>query len=406
MTVSLRSSRLGWLAPVLMGLALLRSGPAPGEEIKVTAADRARFTDIADSLDEERLRTYVEELVKLGTRVTGYPGCDQAAIYVREQLERLGVQDVHYEDFFVTVPVDNGANIEVIDKTTRKPLGEPIRLQPLWPNLVRTSQLPPAGLEGHLIYAGQSRLADYDGQDVENGVTLVDFNCGSQWFNAPFLGAKAVIFIEPEETVRGEVEAKFSSIPVDMPRFYISRRHADHLLTLIESNPDLTVRLRCNMPWMQRPARNIVATIPGTDPQLANQTVLIEAYYDSMSVVPGQAPGAESALGVATLLELARLLVANPPGRTVRLLCTAGHFEALSGTRHYLDRHFQSLSDGSDVISLFSSLDIGSKRQGVGMFYKGHFLNQREEVRQRFADLGRVCRERSEAIAECLGESP
>ncbi|NUP99185.1 MAG: membrane protein insertase YidC, partial [Armatimonadetes bacterium] len=139
---------------------------------------------------------------------------------------------------------------------------------------------------------------------------------------------------------------------------------------------------------------------------LAGQTVLLEAFYDSISVVPTKAPGAESALGVATLLELARLLVANPPARTVRLLISAGHFQGLSGTREFLNRHFQALSDGSENISLYSCLDLGSKTQGVGMFYKGSFINQKEEVRQKFADLGRVCRERAEIIADCLGESP
>lgn len=422
MTVSRRMPRTGMLALALFG-ALLRVSSAVGQ-VEVSAADRARFTEIANSLDEARLRSYVEDLVKLGSRVTGYPGCDQAAIYLHEQLERLGVEDVHYEDFYVSVPIDSGADVSASSQSADRdeeirrganiellgpsgqPVGHPIPMKPLWPNLVRTSQLPPAGLDGRLIYGGQSRLVDYDGQQIENGIALMEFNCGAQWFNAPRLGAKAVVFIEPNETVRGEVEAKFSSIPIDMPRFWVSRRDADYLLTQIETTPNLQVRLRCRMPWMQRPARNIVATIPGTDPQLATQTVLLHAFYDSMSIVPALAPGAESALGAATLLELARVLVANPPGRTVRLLFTAGHFQGLAGTRNYLDQHFGALSDGSDVISLFSSLDLGSKTQGVGMFYKGHFLNQREQVRQQFADLGRVCRERAEVISECLGESP
>ncbi len=389
---------------VVWGLVLLAAGSALAQAPTVSAADRARFSAIAASLDEQQLRSYVEELVKLKSRVTGYPGCDQAAIYLREQLERLGVQDVRTMDFQVPVPVDNGAELEVLDQD-HKPVKQ-FAMQPLWPNLVRTSQLPPSGITGQLVYGAGSQLGDYDGKDIEHGIALVDFNCGTDWFNAPRLGAQAVVFIEPEDTVRGEVEAKFSSIPTDMPRFYLARRHADELLTLLETRPNLEVRLRCQMPWTLRPARNIIATIPGTSPQLAGQTVVLEAFYDSISVVPSEAPGAESALGVATLLELTRLLMAKPPARTVRLLLTAGHFQGLAGSREYLDRNFQALTDGSDSISLWSALDLGSKTQGVGMFYKGNFINQREEVRQKFADLGRVCRERSEIIAECLGETP
>ncbi len=400
MTVSCR--HIGVLTVALLTLLLARSAAA--QTPVVSAADRARFQAVAAGVDEAKLRGYVEDLVALGSRVTGYPGCDQAALYLREQLARIGVEDVRDEPFMVTVPVDQGATLELLDGDGQ-PVGQPLTLRPLWPNLVRTSQLPPAGLSGQLVYAGASALRDYEGQNIENGIALVDFNCGGDWSNGPRLGARAVIFIEPDETIRGEVEAKFSSIPVDMPRFYIERRDADLVLDQLESDPELRVRLRCRMPWMRLPARNIVATIPGTSPQLAGQVVLLEGFYDSISVVPSLAPGAESALGVATLLELARQLVANPPARTVKLLVSAGHFQAMQGSREYLERHFNALVDGSETISLWTSLDISSKTRGVGMFYKGHFINQREDIRQKFADLGRVCRERSEVIAEALGEA-
>ena len=404
MTVTLRWPRY---RVVLVGLCAILGSLLHASKVsaQVTAGDRARFTRLASGLDEQRLRGYVEELVKLGSRVSGYPGCDQAAIYLREQLEQIGVQDVHYEDFSVTVPVDAGASLDVLDAKGRS-VGKPLPLRALWPNLVRTSQLPPTGLTSQLVYGGMSKLRDYDGTDIENGIALVEFNCGSDWLNAPRLGAQAVIFIEPADTIRGEVEAKFSSIPVDMPRFYIARRDADLLQTRLEHNPGLKVRLRAEMPWMRRPVRNIVANIPGSSPQLAGQTVVIEAFYDSTSVVPSQAPGAESALGAAVLLELAREFVARPPARSVRLLLTAGHFQALAGTRQYLDQHFQAISDGSDPISLYTSLDIASKTKGIGLFYKGHFFDQRDDVRQRFADLGRVCRERAQNVAEALGENP
>jgi len=403
MTVSRRMPRCWVVSLAVLAMGVVR--PAHAQEPVVSAGDRARFAELARRLDEQRLRGYVEELSSLGSRVTGYPGCDQAAIYLREQLERIGVADVHYQEFDLAVPVDDGADLEVLD-AAGEPVGSPIVLRPLWPNLVRTSQLPPAGLSGQLVYGGHSSLAEYEGQAIEHGIALVEFNCGGEWFNAPRLGAQAVIFVEPNETVRGEVEAKFSSIPIDMPRFWIARRDADLLMTRLEARPDLQVRLRCRMPWSRRPARNIIASIPGTSPQLAGQTVLIEAFYDSISIVPSLAPGAESSLGVAVLLELARQLVAKPPARTVRLLLTAGHFQGLAGSRYYLEQNFAALSDGSDNIALYSSLDIGSKTQGVGLFYKGNFINQKEQVRQKFADLGRVVRERAEVVAEALGESP
>jgi len=319
-------------------------------------------------------------------------------------VERIGVAVVHYQEFDLAVPVDDGADLEVLDAAA-EPVGSPIVLRPLWPNLVRTSQLPPAGLSGQLSTVATFR---WRSMKARRSSTVSPWSSSTAAASGSMrrLGAQAVIFVEPNETVRGEVEAKFSSIPIDMPRFWIARRDADLLMTRLEARPDLQVRLRCRMPWSRRPARNIIASIPGTSPQLAGQTVLIEAFYDSISIVPSLAPGAESSLGVAVLLELARQLVAKPPARTVRLLLTAGHFQGLAGSRYYLEQNFAALSDGSDNIALYSSLDIGSKTQGVGLFYKGNFINQKEQVRQKFADLGRVVRERAEVVAEALGESP
>ncbi|MBS7618867.1 M28 family peptidase, partial [Candidatus Bathyarchaeota archaeon] len=45
----------------------------------------------------------------------------------------------------------------------------------------------------------------------------------------------------------------------------------------------------------------------GTDPNEMENTIALMAHYDSVSVVPALSPGAEEAIGVASLLELARL---------------------------------------------------------------------------------------------------
>jgi len=82
---------------------------------------------------------------------------------------------------------------------------------------------------------------------VIGSIVLLDFNCGSGWFNAPLLGAKAVLFIEPEElgakavlfiepeeTIRGEAEQKFLSMPVNIPRYWVPKEVADYLLGLLD----------------------------------------------------------------------------------------------------------------------------------------------------------------------------
>ncbi|HIE53290.1 MAG TPA: FtsX-like permease family protein [Armatimonadetes bacterium] len=393
--------RLGkLLGGVIGGMLLLMGLPAWAQE-EIDAATVARYQEWAAAVDEKAIERHVYHLASLGSRVTGYPGCEMAATYVFENLAALGFEDVHYEEYEVAVPIDRGASIEVLGEEGRE-----LEMYPLWPNLVRTPQLPPQGREGKLIYARGSALRDYNGEDVDGSIVLVDFNCGLEWLNAPRLGAKAVIFIEPDSTVRGEAEAKFISIPIDFPRYYISRRNADYLLTLLETRPEVRVRLRCRMTWERRRARNIVAFLPGRDSNLASQIVCLQAYYDSMCVVPSLAPGAESALGVATLLELARVIKANPPGRSVMFLATSGHFEGLAGTRAFLENHFTELEEGSLKLSLFIALDLSSRTEGVGLFFKGMLYNQREDIRRNFSDLARICRENAQKIAVVLGVPP
>ena len=66
--------------------------------------------------------------------------------------------------------------------------------------------------------------------------------------------------------------------------------------------------------------------------------VIVGAYYDAISPVPALAPGAEQACGVAAWLEVAGALARSPPRRTVLLLATAGHFQALAGMRAWMAR--------------------------------------------------------------------
>ncbi len=60
---------------------------------------------------------------------------------------------------------------------------------------------------------------------------------------------------------------------------------------------------------------------------------MVEAFYDSTAWVPGISPGADEACSIASLLFLARYLKDNPPLRTVILVATSGHAQALAGMR-------------------------------------------------------------------------
>lgn len=320
-----------------------------------------RYRKIVSLIDQNRVREAITTLSSEQSRVAGYPGADHAADYVQRQFRQIGLEDVRAEQFGVTVPVDQGASIEVA--------GRKFPVHALWPNLVRTSQLPPEGVRCNLIYAGKADLPAFNGKKVDGSGALIDFNSGTDWLNAPRLGAKLVIFVQPDSTMRGEAEAKFSAVPVSIPRFWISRSDADAIRKLIDSGQATDALVKCDMPWERRPAQNIIAKIEGTDPELKKQIIVIHSYYDSMSVVPSLSPGAETTCGMAAMFELARIMKQMPPKRTVWFVTTSGHFTSLAGMRSYIDRHLTEYAQPGTLDGIKRWMNktwpAGTKRFGI-----------------------------------------
>ena len=416
-----------------LGLTLgMTTARADQTKIKVDPEAARNYVVLAGGVSPARLSKTIADLsgihytipnqpagapVIAHSRMAGTPGGDQARAYVLAQMKQiLGAGSVHEEQFPVTIPTDNGAFVQGAG------LPRPLALQPLWPNLVRTSTLPAGGIDGPLIYAGRGDLRAFRGKPVEGSIVLLDFNCGIDWQNAARLGAKAILFVEPDQIQRGEGELKFLRLPINMPRFWITRGDAALLQSAALTTPNFSVHLTCDNPWRTGTASNIVGTIQGMGP-LADQNIVIESFYDSMSIVPTQAPGAESADGIAALLELARAFKAHPPKRTVQFVACGAHFLGIQGARTFVDKHMDDWRPISTLDSvkhsvfhaplptrtnllLFSGLDLSSQTGSVGIFYKGDFYGYREDIQSDFSDIGRTMRENAEKIGQVLGFDP
>ena len=306
------------LVSLLAIASLARPGPAAP----------ATYAELGEVIELGRMQSDLERLAGMGSRVSGYPGNHQAASFIHSELEALlGSRNVFTQEFDQPIPLDKGAELTLGDTT--------YELKAMWPNLARTSQVAKRGITGQVIYAGEGLLADYNGEHVDGAIVVIHFDSGQNWLNAPLLGAAAVIFVEPETTTRGEAETKFVGCPIDVPRFYIDGESATELQAQIAIGED-EGRLRARMPWEPVTNRNIIGFLEGSDPSLREQAIILQAYYDSISVVPDVSPGAENAAGITALLELARAFAENPPSRSIIFLATSGHFEALAGAREFV----------------------------------------------------------------------
>jgi len=264
-------------------------------------------------------------------RFTGYPGFYEAAQYITAELEKLGLKP-EIEKYDIAVPVDKGSRLTVTD-----PVHAEFNVYALLPNVVQTCK---GVYSGHLVYVGKGSLSELNdvGVALNGSIVLMDFNSREDWVYAMRLGAHAVVFIEPTDTIRGEADVKWLDVPVKFPRVYIRAEDGAKLLNLLKKygNGKVQVTLSVNMDWEVVKAWNIIAVINGTDPNEWKRAVALVAHYDAASVVPALAPGASEATGPAVLLELARILAMHPPKRSVWLVFLSGHAQALAGARNFV----------------------------------------------------------------------
>jgi hypothetical protein len=88
-------------------------------------------------------------------------------------------------------------------------------------------------------------------------------------------------------------------------------------------------------------AANVVGVLPGTDPALASETVVVGAHYDHLGRADGVVyPGADdNASGTAVVLGLARAFAAaGGTGRTLVFALFGAEELGLIGSRHYVNR--------------------------------------------------------------------
>lgn len=295
------------------------------------------------------LRDTVVTLSSAATRLPGTDGHKQAADWIHSQLEQIAPGRVRSETFAVTVPSGEPAMLSI---RSAEGIVETLAVAPLWPNLVVTNQTPPEGLSGPLVDGGNLAPGTLDGRPIAGAVVLAEFNTGDRFLHLFDRGALAVLFLEPETTVRGEAEDKLLSVPVSAPRFLLSAEQGRRLQAQLARGEALHATIRCTQRWQEVETANWIAEIPGTDPLYAREVLVLAAYYDAMSIVPGRAPGASQACGMAALLALGRELAAAPPERPVWLAALSGHGQGLAGARDLVQRYTQGGIFGINALDL------------------------------------------------------
>ncbi len=273
----------------------------------------------------------IRALSSLGDRSTGSSGCKSAAEYIKNSFHEAGFTETGSHRFSVPVLQHRKSQIVLSDGNLSFPV------HPLHGNAISPQAIDSSGLKGQLVYVGSGNLSELNSKPVEKTILLIELDSGKNWIQAANLGALAIIYVDRGNSSRYLFEDKHELSPVYFPRFWLSLEDARKIFGDFENSKDHVlvpeVLLNSESSWKEVISENIYCLIPGQSPDLQDELIMIEAFYDSKAFIPGKSPGADEAISIATLLELARKFKEKPPERSILLVATSGHAQTLAGFR-------------------------------------------------------------------------
>ena len=226
-------------------------------------------------------------------------------------------------------------------------------------------------VSGDVVFAGygadipEAKYDDYTGVDVRGKIALVLDGAPSHLADARVTrldkliaakrrGAAAVLIAGAELPSPDK-----TSVEVALPSAALTREAADAILapagrTTADAASAMSkargpapfptgtrVHLRVEKVVDEVRAANVIGILPGTDPALASEAVVIGAHYDHLGLADGVVyPGADdNASGTAVVVGLARAFAAAGGNARTLVFALFGAEElGLIGSRHYVDR--------------------------------------------------------------------
>ena len=159
------------------------------------------------------------------------------------------------------------------------------------------------------------------------------------------------------------------------PTVILAAEHYNMILRTMNAGIPVKLRVNVRSRYLEddRNGYNVLAELPGADPALGQDVVMIGAHLDCYHTAPGATDNAD---GSAIALEAMRILqaVGAKPRRTIRIALWGGEEQGLLGSREYVRRHLSGDANAGarDRFSVYFNID-----PGTGPIY-GWFLQGQE----------------------------
>lgn len=374
----------------LAATALLAAATAAGAA-STAAQDDTLQRIRTEALERSRVMALFDHLVTvIGPRLTGSPGYKAAADWSRDTLASFGLQNARLEPFeFGRGWVLDSLVVEMVEPrympligyaegwsapTRGEIVGQPVfagagtadeiaamkdRLagaivlsQPLVESFVREDRAqptasetpvrigaPPMPRQGSRSQEDTRRIAQIV-REAGPGVVL--------WGSA---GEHGTVFVLGRDQRENAV-----------PSVVLAAEHYNMVARMVQRGIPVKMRVNVRTRYLTDDTNsyNVLAEIPGTDPALASEVVLLGAHLDSWHSAPGATDNAD---GTAAAMEAMRILktLGLRPKRTIRVALWGGEEQGLLGSRAHVRAHYAGEKNAAarEKLAVYLNLDPG-----------------------------------------------
>jgi hypothetical protein len=339
--------------------------------------DAAMFAKVrAEGMDHSQVDALFDTLtIDIGPRLTASPAHKRAAEWARDRLSAFGLTNARLESWkfgrgweaqrivvemieprylpiiayadgwsestageLVGAPVlAGGKTPEQIEAMKGSLKGAIVLTQPLFDNFVRKDRpnpSDPAYAPNSAAYAtsvGRPANAPRPaGETPAQRVARTLREAGAGVVLKPSIGEHGTVFVTGRDGGPGSV-----------PSLTISSEQYNEIVRMVDRGIPVKLRVNAQTKFFDNDngnAYNVIAELPGTDPALKDEVVMIGGHIDSWHTGVGATDNAD---GTTTMMEAMRILkaVGAQPRRTIRVALWGGEEQGLLGSAAWVQQH-------------------------------------------------------------------
>lgn len=296
---------------------------------------------------------------RLEGRAVGSPGARCAGDYIAEQFRAIGLEPAgDAGGYFQSFPIRKGAELgpdNALFVGSRvlavghdwTPLGfsatTSVRRPSVYGGFGLSSPGGPHDRDARIDLSGKVVVLEWGDPDAAHGMSLR----GEPHFKATVSqgrDAAGVLLLAPQGSTLPLVDDETRGM-LDIPVAVVAGDHADQVRAAAKAGDE--IRITTDVRESRVDARNVAGLLPGDDPHVRGEYVIVGAHYDHLgfggegSLEPDAREvhnGADdNASGTAAVIEIARRLAQGPElDRSVLFLAFTGEERGLWGSAHFV----------------------------------------------------------------------